>query len=139
MVKNIKYKNMNIEVSTGEIFDKLTILELKLLNIPVDNETKLNNVKKEYIELENIYYITNYFENIELKGLVNQLFNINKQLWEIEDQLRIKEKNKEFDDKFIALARSVYFTNDKRAELKKKINELTKSELVEEKSYEKYD
>jgi hypothetical protein len=130
---------MNIEVSTGEIFDKLTILELKLLNIPVDNETKLNNVKKEYIELENIYYITNYFENIELKGLVNQLFNINKQLWEIEDQLRIKEKNKEFDDKFIALARSVYFTNDKRAELKKKINELTKSELVEEKSYEKYD
>ena len=70
--------------------------------------------------------------------MVKQLFDTNKELWTIEDKLRIKEKNKEFDDVFIQLARSVYVTNDRRAELKKQINILTNSELIEEKSYEKY-
>ena len=128
---------MKIEVSTGEIFDKVTILELKLLNL--NDEVKLNNVKKEYTELQFIYEATDYWnKKSELKGLVKQLFDTNKELWTIEDKLRIKEKNKEFDDVFIQLARSVYVTNDRRAELKKQINILTNSELIEEKSYEKY-
>ena len=71
--------------------------------------------------------------------MVYQLFDVNKKLWEVEDQLRIKEKNNQFDDNFIQLARSVYMYNDQRAALKKQINELTQSELIEEKSYEKYD
>jgi len=138
MVKNIKYKNMNINVSTGEVFDKITILELKLLNLK--DESKLNNVKKEYTELLFIYEVTDYWnKQSELHELVYQLFDVNKKLWEVEDQLRIKEKNKQFDDNFIQLARSVYMYNDQRAALKKQINELTQSELIEEKSYEKYD
>jgi len=129
---------MNIEVSTGEIFDKVTILEVKLMNIPVSEEYKLENVKKEYEKLKFIYEVTDYHTNNELHDLVAALFNTNSTLWHIEDNLRIKEKNKEFDNDFIQLARSVYFTNDKRANIKKEINKLTKSELIEEKSYEKY-
>ena len=129
---------MNINVSTGEVFDKITILELKLLNLK--DESKLNNVKKEYTELLFIYEVTDYWnKQSELHELVHQLFDVNKKLWEVEDQLRIKEKNKQFDDNFIQLARSVYMYNDQRAALKKQINELTQSELIEEKSYEKYD
>jgi len=129
---------MNINVSTGEVFDKITILELKLLNLK--DESKLNNVKKEYTELLFIYEVTDYWnKQSELHELVYQLFDVNKKLWEVEDQLRIKEKNKQFDDNFIQLARSVYMYNDQRAALKKQINELTQSELIEEKSYEKYD
>lgn len=129
---------MKIEVSTGEIFDKVTILEIKLMRINFNNETKLKNIKNEYQKLKFIYDITEYHTNDELHELVTQLFNVNLKLWNIEDSIRLLEKNKDFGPLFIELARAVYITNDKRAELKRQINKLTNSELIEEKSYEQY-
>ena len=83
--------------------------------------------KNEWRALAHIFNVTDYNTNDELFKLVEELFNINDKLWNIEDRIRLKEKNKEFDNEFIQLARSVYITNDKRAEIKKKINELTPS------------
>lgn len=123
---------MQIEVSIGEIVDKLSILQIKKENIT--NETKLKNVKKEYDYLQTIVFN-------ELKVEVSdyhELMSVNKQLWDIEDLIRVKEQKKEFDGGFIALARMVYITNDKRADIKKNINIKYKSLFVEEKSYEQY-
>ena len=122
---------MKIEVSNGEILDKLTILKIKLKNIK--DEEKLKHVRTEHDFLENIsmniHYDTNLFE---------QLLIINNKLWDIEDAIRNKERAKEFDDEFITLARSVYFTNDKRAKIKKDLNIQTNSNFVEIKSYNNY-
>jgi hypothetical protein len=123
---------MKIEVSNGEIVDKLTIIEIKLTNIR--NEEKLVNLKAEYAVL-----------NLAVETLISkdhplylELLEINKKLWVIEDRIRELEKNKDFGNEFIEVARSVYFTNDLRSEVKRKINELTHSSLIEEKSYEEY-
>ena len=129
---------MKIEVSTGEILDKLSILEIKLERI-VD-PVKRNNVLQEYVILvaaaEEIYDAIP--ETDELRVLYLDLLNINKTLWNIEDQIRECERDESFGSDFIELARSVYYTNDDRAEVKKQINALTGSKLVEEKSYQDY-
>jgi len=125
---------MQIEVSNGEIIDKITILQLKekFITDPV----KLNNVKTEIEELSSLRdeIITTPF----LSTLYSLLYEVNSKLWVIEDKLRDKERNKEFDEEFIELARSVYFTNDERAKIKKDINTASGSKLIEEKSYQEY-
>lgn len=123
---------MKIEVSIGEIVDKLSILEIKKNNI--QNELKLVNVINEYDYLHNIVFN-------ELKIEKSDFFNlviINERLWDIEDKIRDKEKEKLFDNDFIELARSVYITNDKRSEIKKEINLKYGSLFIEEKSYQQY-
>ena len=129
---------MKIEVSNGEIIDKYTILEIKLNEIK--DPEKLANVQKEYDSLKpivNFIYNETHAQDV-LAELHNDLLNINKTLWNIEDQIRDCEREESFGSDFIELARSVYFTNDDRAEVKKQINMLTGSELVEEKSYQDY-
>lgn len=122
---------MVIEVSNGEIVDKVTILQIKKQNI--EDKGKLVNIEKEFD------YLSKILLNINVdKVLYENLFNVNMDLWVVEDLIRIKESNKEFDDDFINLARKVYFLNDKRAEIKKEINTITNSNFIEEKSYEKY-
>ena len=128
---------MKVEVSDGEILDKMSILEIKLDKI--ENEDKLANIQKEYNTLKETIGEPPWYEHVFRKyGFYWQLKEINETLWEIEDEIRIKEKNQEFDDVFIKLARQVYKTNDKRAEIKKEINIHTGSNLLEEKSYEDY-
>ena len=127
---------MKVEVSNGELLDKLTILELKLSNIT--DKQKLINVNKEHSELNPL--ALRLFEEYgnDLKRLYLELTAINTELWKIEDDIRECERNKDFGDQFISLARSVYFTNDKRSDVKKAINLLTNSGFIEEKSYEDY-
>lgn len=131
---------MKIEVSNGEIVDKLTILAIKLEQIK--DKAKLKNVQTEYDELAPIvhgmYDSLNENDQVKMKGFHQDLQNINQTLWNIEDQIRIHESKSDFEDDFVELARSVYFTNDERAEVKKYINILTGSLFVEEKSYEDY-
>ena len=128
---------MKVEVSNGELLDKLTILELKLSNI--SELKKLTNIQKEHDELNPLagQLFDSYGE--ELKNLYKQLAEINSELWTIEDDIRECERNKDFGSDFVSLARAVYFTNDKRSEIKKSINLLTGSGFVEEKSYEDYE
>ena len=128
---------MKVEVSNGELLDKLTILELKLSNI--SDLKKLTNIQKEHEELNPLagQLFDSYGE--ELKNLYRQLSEINSELWTIEDDIRECERNKDFGSDFVSLARAVYFTNDKRSEIKKSINLLTDSGFVEEKSYEDYE
>ena len=123
---------MKIEVSIGEIVDKLSILQIKTEMIK--EEDKLSNVKKEYDYLYDIVFNEMKIEQSDFFDMVS----INKELWNIEDDIRDKERDKEFDDVFIKLARAVYVTNDKRAEVKKNINLKYGSTFVEEKSYNPY-
>jgi hypothetical protein len=125
---------MNIEVSHGEIVDKLTILQIKKENIT--DPIKLDNIVKEYDYLLSV--VENDLGISTLSPEYLELFSINKELWIIEDDIRDKERNKEFDDEFIKLARSVYYTNDVRAKIKKEINLKYSSGFVEEKSYQAY-
>ena len=127
---------MKIEVSNGELLDKLTILELKIQNIK--DTSKLVNVYKEYNELNPLSKELFEKSNSDLQNHYIQLAEINAELWKIEDDIRECERNKDFGEKFVALARAVYITNDKRCEVKKNINIITGSELVEEKGYEEY-
>lgn len=124
---------MKIEVSIGEVVDKVTILEIKKEKI--SNPEKLKNIVKEYdllrAEIEKIGISIDSPEYLALK-------DVNLKLWHIEDNIRIEEMNQRFGDVFIQLARSVYFENDTRAELKKKINLKYGSELIEEKEYVEY-
>tara|TARA_B100000424_G_scaffold129672_1_gene98291 strand:- start:459 stop:845 length:387 start_codon:yes stop_codon:yes gene_type:complete len=128
---------MKVEVSNGELLDKLTILELKLTNIA--DVQKLSNIQKEHDELSPLadQLFDSYGE--ELKNLYKKLTEINSELWTIEDDIRECERNKDFGSDFVSLARAVYFTNDKRSDVKKAINLLTDSGFVEEKSYEDYE
>ena len=129
---SIKKKIINAPISIGELVDKITILEIKKIKL---QNSKLENVLKELSFLRKLMAK----HQIEITdNLFTQLKEINQKLWNIEDQIRIKEKNKEFDNIFIELARSVYFKNDKRAEIKKRINQLSNSEITEEKSYAEY-
>jgi hypothetical protein len=123
---------MKIEVSIGEIIDKLSILQIKTSFIKDDE--KLNNVKKEYDYLYNIVFNEMKIKQSDFSNMVD----INQVLWKIEDDIRDKERDKVFDAEFIELARSVYTTNDKRAEIKKEINLKYGSLFVEEKSYSNY-
>lgn len=123
---------MKIEVSIGEIVDKLSILQIKTEMIK--DEEKLANVKKEYDYLYDIVFNEMKVEQSDFFDMVS----INQKLWKIEDDIRDKERDKQFDNEFIELARSVYFTNDKRAEVKKVINLKYGSLFVEEKSYQSY-
>jgi peptidoglycan hydrolase CwlO-like protein len=129
---------MKIEVSNGEIIDKYTILEIKLSEIK--DEKKLANIQHEYDTLtpdvQSIY--ANCNDEGQLKKLHNDLLGVNKKLWKIEDDIRECERANDFGQKFIDLARAVYYTNDDRSDVKKEINVLTGSDLVEEKSYEDY-
>tara|TARA_Y200000002_G_C22401147_1_gene545695 strand:- start:116 stop:496 length:381 start_codon:yes stop_codon:yes gene_type:complete len=124
---------IQIPISVGELIDKITILEIKIEK--VNNQIKKINIKKELTELTKIF---NDLKNTELDPLYRQLKIINKKLWDIEDEIRVHEKNNNFNDEFIELARSVYVTNDERFEIKSKINNLYDSDIVEEKLYEEY-
>lgn len=129
---------MKIEVSNGEIIDKYTILEIKLSEIK--NEEKLVNINNEYETLtpdvQRIY--AGCKDKNQLETLQNDLLEVNKKLWKIEDDIRECERANDFGQTFVDLARAVYYTNDDRSEVKKEINILTESDLVEEKSYEDY-
>lgn len=125
---------VNVPISLGELIDKITILEIKHSKITDDD--KLKNVTNELNRLL-LVLGTKKFSN-EVVECMKKLRAVNQQLWDIEDQIRIKEKHQEFDDEFVTLARSVYFTNDERANLKKKINITTESEIIEEKEYVSY-
>ena len=123
---------MKIEISNGEIIDKLTILEIKLKKIT--DEVKLENIRKEYIQLSEI-----------AAGILDQqdplyvkLMEVNLKLWEVEDRIRDLERKQEFGRAFVETARMVYFTNDLRARIKRDINKRTGSVIIEEKSYEDY-
>ena len=120
-----------VPVSIGELYDKYTILQIKQERI--ENENKLVIVKKE------LDYLKTYVDKFNLDALlITEIKEINEQLWVIEDKIRDKERAKEFDEEFISLARQVYITNDKRSEVKNKINLALNSELTDIKSYAKY-
>ena len=125
---------MKIEVSNGEILDKLSILQIKATKF--NDIYKLSNVENERRVLLPMYDLI--ATTSEIRQKFHDLVNINSKLWDIEDMIRIKEQRNQFDEEFIQLARSVYFTNDERAKIKKNLNEVTNSKLVEEKSYQKY-
>ena len=121
-----------IPVSIGELWDKYSILSIKIEKIK--DETKRNYIQLEIEMLQTYMQKYDYMES----PLYIDLKKTNETLWDIEDNLRIKESWKEFDHAFIELARSVYYTNDKRAEIKKKINEIYHSYLHEVKEYNNY-
>jgi Family of unknown function (DUF6165) len=120
--------NIFIEIGAGELVDKITILEIKLERI--QDENKLKNIR---YELETISPFAPALPELKAK-----LKAINEALWEIEDNIRIHEREKNFGESFITLARGVYVTNDKRAEVKREINLAANSSLIEEKSYEHF-
>ena len=125
---------MLVPVSNGEFMDKYSILLIKKEFI--DDLTKINYVNQEITYL--LEHVNKIKTTYNIDALFDKLIKINKKLWVIEDELRGKERKKEFDKEFIELARSVYFTNDERAFVKKQINEETDSNIFEVKSYEKY-
>lgn len=121
-------------VSVGELIDKLSILHVKQMKI--SNPEKLEYVNKEFELLYNFSSV--YLNNEEISKLYHELVKTNSELWEIEDMLRVIETEKNFDSKFIELSRLVYKTNDNRFIIKNKINQLTNSEIREQKDYVKY-
>ena len=121
-------------ISLGELVDKISILMIKQKNITDIN--KIEHVNKELDFLQKT--LDKYIKNEDIKKYLDKLVSINSNLWKIEDDIRECERKKNFDQKFIDLARSVYFTNDKRAKVKSDINFEFGSELVEVKSYEDY-
>ena len=122
---------MYIEVSTGEVADKISILVIK--NDKIKDTTQLANVQKELSAL-----VESFPAEILIDKLYTELSDLNFQLWRIEDNIREKERLGEFDAEFIQLARDVYFTNDRRAFIKKEINIKYGSDIIEEKSYNPY-
>ena len=126
---------LQVPVSVGEVLDKITILQIKLAHISDAN--KRVNIQNELDALLPLV-AGDVFTTVEMQGLMAELKSVNEALWDIEDDIREKEAAKSFDAAFIKLARAVYLTNDKRAEIKKQINLATGSALIEEKSYESY-
>jgi len=126
---------IQVPVSPGEVLDKITILEIKSERI--SDEGKLANVKRE-LELLQASWQQSVNEDETVRSIHSKLKSINEDLWEIEDDIRDKERAREFDQRFIDLARSVYVTNDQRADAKKELNLYLGSEIVEEKSYQDY-
>jgi len=130
-----KSKKILSEISAGELLDKITILEIKLDKIK--NEIDNNLVKKEYDILKKPQESFIKIDN-KILELFDSLKNVNLMLWNVEDKLRIFEKNKDFGESFIKLAREVYFNNDKRASIKSQINTILGSNIREIKQYVKY-
>ena len=126
---------INVPISPGELIDKLTILEIKAANIT--DAAKLANVKIE-LDLLQETWRSSAFASANIDAEWQQLRDINKKLWDIEDDIRDKERQRQFDQQFIELARAVYIRNDERAAVKKTINTKLGSKIVEEKSYAKY-
>ena len=126
---------IKVPISPGELIDKLTILEIKAANI--SDAAKLANVNVELQLLQDTWR-SSAFANANVEAEWKQLRDINKKLWDIEDEIRDKERERKFDQEFIELARAVYVTNDERAAVKKAINTKLGSKIVEEKSYAKY-
>ena len=126
---------MLVPVSAGEVVDKITILEIK--SEKISDKQKLKNIHTELTELHKIWD-NQVSSDSTLAAMISELKKVNLLLWDIEDQIRIKESMKAFDQEFIELARSVYVTNDKRAALKRDINMQLGSNLIEEKSYQDY-
>jgi len=122
---------ITIPISLGELYDKLSILEIKIANM--DSPQKIANVSKEYKLLREIAEQYPIDEDFYVR-----LRKVNAHIWNIEDDIRKKEKDLKFDDFFIHLARSVYVSNDERSKIKKEINELYGSDIIEEKSYKEY-
>ena len=128
-------KAIKVDIAPGELIDKITILEIKLERI--DDQKKLMNVRTERDILTSVRD-TSIQATDELDALTQALKEVNEKLWECEDDIRECESNKDFGEKFIELARTVYITNDKRAALKREINLLLGSPIIEEKSYTAY-
>ena len=128
-------ENIKVPVSPGEVLDKITILEIK--SERMSDPEKVANVRVELALLQDTW--TEFIRDDEvIRDLHAQLKEVNEALWEIEDDIRDKERAKEFDERFIELARAVYVTNDRRSEVKKELNLHLGSEIVEEKSYQDY-
>ena len=126
-------KKHKIEVSSGEVLDKVSILEIKRKH--ATSKDVYENVSNEFFSLWNVYYNLMLDNGNEIQILYDQLSKVNQTLWNVENDLRKKESQLSFDDEFIQLARKVYEENDKRAKIKREINLLTKSEIIEEKIY----
>tara|TARA_B100000945_G_C20305232_1_gene560031 strand:+ start:603 stop:995 length:393 start_codon:yes stop_codon:yes gene_type:complete len=124
------------EISVGELLDKISILEIKLEMVKDENKKK--EIKKEYEILSKIQSTSVKLEG-EIKNLFESLKKVNMTMWEIEDKVRICEKNKDFGEKFIELARGVYFNNDKRSRIKLEINKKLNSNITEIKEYVDYE
>ena len=124
-----------IPISWGELIDKITILKIKQINIK--SLTASTNINKELVYLSDIVENNKGVSEL-IKDFKKQLLDVNKRLWRVEDDIRDKELKQEFDSGFIELARRVYRLNDERAKLKKSINKVLESELVEEKSYKDF-
>lgn len=127
---------LEVNVSIGEVIDKITILKIKIDKIK--DQSKLNHLNNEKSILDKKINSIEIHERNEFEFLFNQLYETNLKLWNIEDSIRIFEKEKNFNQEFIDLARAVYITNDKRFEIKDKINQLFNSSIREVKSYEEY-
>ena len=130
-----KLKRIQSEISSGELLDKISILEIKLKKIK--DKENLKEINKEYAILKQSQNLNIKLTN-ELKDLFDELKKVNLNLWDIEDKLRICEKNKDFGEKFIELARGVYFNNDSRSKIKSEINKLSGSNIKEIKQYSDY-
>ena len=131
-----KSKKILSEISMGELLDKISILEIKIEKIK--DKEKLNEINKEYKILKTVQN-SNIKLTEKLKHLITEIKNVNVNLWNIEDKLRFCEKNKDFGENFIELARGVYFNNDKRAKIKSEINEILGSNIKEIKEYVNYE
>ena len=131
----IKFKKILSEISAGELLDKISILEIKLEK--VKDKTNLEEINKEYKILKEVQD-SNIETTEKLKALFNDIKEINLNLWDIEDRLRICEKNKDFGQNFIELARHVYLNNDKRSKIKSEINKILGSNIKEIKQYVNY-
>ena len=132
---NNKLKRIQSEISSGELLDKISILEIKLKKIK--DKENLKEINKEYAILKQSQNLNIKLTN-ELKDLFDELKKVNLNLWDIEDKLRICEKNKDFGEKFIELARGVYLNNDNRSKIKSEINKLLGSNIKEVKQYSNY-
>jgi len=133
--KHITMKQITIPISPGELLDKITILEIKSERI--SDADKKANVNNE-LSMLNKVWADAVIEDNDIKAMRSEMKRINETLWDIEDDVRDEERDKRFEDRFIELARSVYVTNDQRADVKKRINIYLKSDIVEEKSYQDY-
>lgn len=127
--------NIRVPVSPGEVLDKISILEIK--SERMTDPAKLANVRTELALLQETWSQAVQEDDV-VRDLHAQLIEINGKLWEIEDDIRDKERQKEFDARFVELARSVYFTNDRRSQVKKELNLHLGSQIIEEKSYQDY-
>ena len=125
---------INTLVSLGELVDKISILRIKKKNIVDNHKLKYVNTELESLEVTLLKSVNDK----KIDEFLQKLINVNSKLWKIEDDIRDCERNKQFDQKFIDLARSVYFTNDQRSQIKLDINNFFGSKIIEVKSYEKY-